>query len=335
MAYGIRKLTELQLGRESVAAGTAATPDVLWRGPAVMPEDQRTRVFVEENIGQRDPVGRYYDAAYLAQIGMPSQPATYQQLVHVLEAGIDDETPAQDATGGYMYLYELNASANDVMTYTIRGGDNSDVLEAEYCFVTRFVLSGRVAEAVMVEAEWQGRQVADASLETLSTSTVEDILFNEGKIYIDDSGGTIGNTEKAGSLLGFRLTVETGWRPVFGANGELYFYSIKNVGGMATLELTLEHDAVATSERGKMRDGSVRLVRLQFDGAAIANGSEYDGYALRIDLEGIWLPESFRTLSDEDGDNIVTGTLRHQKDPGNDDQGVVITLAIEDSDLDA
>lgn len=336
MAYGIRKLTELQFGRESVAAGTAATPDVVWRGPATMPEDQRTRVFVEEDVGQRDPVGRYYDAAYMAQINMPSQPATFEQLVHVLEAGIDDETPAQDASGGYMYAYTLNAAANDPMTYTFRGGDNTDVLEAEYCFVTQFVLSGRVDEAVMLEsATWQGRQVADASLETLTPASVEEILFNQGKLYIDASGGTVGTTEKAGALNGFRLTVTTGWRAVRAANGELYFYDIKNVGATAELELTLEHETTAAAERAAMRSGSVRLVRLQFDGSVIADGSEFAGKALRIDFEGRWLPESFRTLEDSDGDIIVTGTLRHQRDAGTDDLGVVITLNIEDGDLDA
>jgi hypothetical protein len=334
MAYGIRKLRELQLAREATA-GTAGTPDILWRGPVQMPEDTRNRVFVEENVGQRDPTGRYYDAALQAIINMPEQPATFDQLVHVLEAGITEETPAQDGTGGYQYAYVLNAAANDPKTYTMRGGDNSDVLEAEYCFVTQFELSGRVDEAVMLTAAWEGRQVEDASLETLSPSSVEEILFNQGKIYIDDSGGTIGTTEKAGSLLGFRLVVQTGWRAVRGADGNLYFYAIKNVGGMATLELTLEHDAVATAERAAMRSGSVRLVRLQFDGSTIAGGSNFSGKALRIDFEGKWQADSFRTLEDENGDDIVTGTLRHQRDTGNDDTGVQITLNIEDGDLDA
>ncbi len=336
MAYGIRKLTELQFGREAVAAGTAVTPTIVWRGPATMPEDMRTRVFVEEDVGQLDPVGRFYDAAYLAQINMPSQPATFEQLVHVLEAGIDDETPAQDGTGGYMYAYTLNAAANAPMTYTFRGGDNTDVLQAEYCFVTEFVLSGRVDEAVMLEsATWMGRQVADASLEDLTPAAVEEILFNQGNLYIDDSGGSAGGTEKAGALMGFRLRVMTGWRAVRAANGELYFEDLKNVGGTAELELTLEHETTAAAERAAMRAGSTRLVRLQFDGSAIANGSAFTGKALRIDLEGKWLPESFRTLSDEDGDNIVTGTLRHQRDTDTDDIGCQITLNIVDGDLDA
>jgi hypothetical protein len=165
---------------------------------------------------------------------------------------------------------------------------------------------------------------------------VEEILFNQGKLYLDNSGGTVGTTEKTGVLTGFRLTVTTGWQAVRAANGELYFYDLKQVGATAELELTLEHDdTVAAAERGFMRTGAVRLVRLQFDGTTIADGSEFAGKALRIDFEGRWVPESFRTLTDDNGDNIVTGTLRHQRDTGTDDLGVVITLNIEDSDLDA
>lgn len=336
MAYGVRKLSKLQFGREATA-GTAVAADELWRGPAAMVEDMRTRVFSEEDIGQLDPLNRYYDAAYSAQLNMPSQPATFEQILHIFEAGITADTPAQDASGGYMYVYELNKSDNAVKTYTFEGGDSSDVLEMEYGFVTQFVLSGRVDEAVMLDsATWLGRQVTDTSFTAdISPIAVEEILFNQGNLYIDASGGSIGTTSKAGILTGFRLTVETGWRPVRAANGELYFYSVKNAGGTAQLELTLEHDdTTAVAERAAMRSGSVRLVRLQFDGTTIADGSAFSGKALRIDFEGIWMPESFRTLSDEDGDNIVTGTLRHGRDSDTDDVGVQITVNNSRSSLD-
>lgn len=328
MAYGIKKLRKIQLGRESTA-GTAVAATEIWRGEANILQDMRTRVFPAEDIGLLDPYHRFYDAAYLAQIATPSTPATFEQLAHILEAGIDTVTPAQDGTGPYVYgPYVLNAAANAVKTYTIEGGDNTDVLEMEYAFVTEFVLSGKVDEAVMLEsAAWTGRQVTDTSFTgSLTPIAVEEILFNKAKLYLDASGGTIGTTEKAGSLLGFKLTVTTGWQITKGANGALTFHELKNAGGSATLELTLEHDTLAAAERTAMRAGSVRLVRIEIDGTAISGGSTWDGKALRIDFEGHWQPESFRELSDENGDNVVVGTLAHGRDVEVDDTGVQITL---------
>jgi len=332
MAYGIRKLSKVQIGREA-AAGTAVAATEIWRGEAQIPEDQRTRVFVEEDLGLRDPYHRFYDAAYLAQLNMPSTPATFEQLVHIFEAGIDTIAGVQDGAGtDYVYAYQLNAAANDPKLYTIEGGDNSDAVEMEYSFVTQFVLGGRVDEALKLEsATWIGRQVLDSTFTgSLTPIAVEEILFNEFQLYVDATGGTIGTTEKAGTLLGFRLTVETGWQPVRGADGNLYFNAIKNVGGTAELELSFEHDTTAVAERVVMRTGAVRLVRLKAEGTAVATaGTTYSKKTFWIDFEGVWKPESFRTLSDENGDNIVTGTLRHGRDIETDNVGVQLTVVNE------
>ena len=334
MAYGIRKLSKVQIGREGTP-GTAIPATEIWRGPMTIPEDMRTRVFVDEDLGLRDPYARFYDAAYMAQLNMPSTPATFEQLVHIFEAGIDTIDGAQDSAGGYVYAYVLNAAANAVKTYTIEGGDNVDVVEMEYSFVTQFALSGRVDEAVMLEsATWEGRQNTDTSFTgSLTPIAVEEILFNNCTFALDSTGGTIGTTPKAGTLTGFRLTVETGWRAVRGADGTLYFTDLKNVGGTAQLELTLEHDAIAAAERAFMRTGAVRLARLEFAGSAITGGATWTTKALRLDFEGQWLPESFRTLSNEDGDNIVTGTLRHVRDIETDNVGVQLTVVNERATL--
>jgi len=49
---------------------------------------------------------------------------------------------------------------------------------------------------------------------------------------------------------------------------------------------------------------------LTFEGAAISGGSTYSAKTLIVDAEGLWLPDSFRTLQDQNGDDIMIGTLR-------------------------
>lgn len=326
MAFGIKKLRVTQIGREATA-GTAVAATEIWRGESQIVEDARTRVFATEDIGTLNQQSRFYDAAYLGQMNMPSTPATFEQLVHIFEAGIDTMAAVQDGTGPYVYgPYVLNASANAPKTYTIEGGDNSDVLEMEYSFVTEFVLSGRVDEAVMLDgAAWTGRQATDTTFTSLSTISVEEILFNKCTFYLNDCEDGAGTDVESGSLLAFRLTVRTGWQATRGANGELYFNSIKCIGGEHELELTFEHDALAAGERANMRDGAAQVARLDFEGSAIAGGTTWDGKALRIDSCGVWMPESFRTLSDENGDNIVTGTLKGSYSTTNS-MGLALTI---------
>jgi len=308
ITYGITRLRRLQLGREAVA-GTAVTPTVLWLGPAQMPEDDSPRVFAEQHIGTRAPTNRSYRPALKGVCIMPTTEATFEHLPHIFEGGIDAETPVQDASGGYVRAYDLFAE-NTPKAYTMLGGNNIDTRRLTYSFVEQFVLSGETDGAVMLQsANWRGRQVTTGtSFASLSAAAVEEILFNSGKLYIDST--TIGSTQAEGVWLGFNLSVTTGWIPVGSGDGELYFHTIKNVGGDAELQITLEHTSVAAAEKAHCEGGTLRKIRLTFEGAAISGGSTYSAKTLIVDAEGLWLPDSFRTLQDQNGDDIMIGTLR-------------------------
>lgn len=306
---GIKLLRKLQLGRETTA-GTAVAATTIWRGMGTL-EDQRETVFVEEDIGYLSGVDRTYQPRLQAALSMPSVPATFEQLPHILDAGIAVATPAADSTGsGDVYTYTFpTTSAPTVKTYTLEGGDNEAAEEIEYAFVQSFTLEGSAGEALMVSAEWLGRQVSTSSFTTTATlPTVEEILFSKGKLYIDAADGTIGTTQKASTLLSATLNVNTGMAPVFTADGNLYFTFTKNVGSEVTLDITFEHDGTATAEKAAWRAQTPRLIRLQWEGAALGTAGNYTYKTLRVDLAGRW--ESFAALEDQDGNDVVTGTFR-------------------------
>ena len=93
---------------------------------------------------------------------MEDVPATYEQLLHILEAGVKTVSSSQDGTGsGYIYEYVFpTTAANSIKTYTIEGGDNTEEEEFTYGFVESFTLSGAPGESVMMGADWVGREVS-------------------------------------------------------------------------------------------------------------------------------------------------------------------------------
>lgn len=307
---GIKALRKIQLGRESTA-GTAVAASTIWRGMGTI-EDQRETVFPEEDIGILGGVDRTYVPKLLAAISMGSIPATFEQLPHILEAGVRTDAPAQDGAGtDYIYEYIFpTTAANTIKTYTIEGGDNQAVEEMEYGFVTGFTLEGSAGEALMMSAEWQGRQVATSAFTgALTLPTVEEILVSKGKLYIDDDDGTIGTTQKTSTLLSLTLNVNTGLTAVFTADGSLYFTFVKGVAPEITLDVTFEHDGTATAEKANWRAQTARQIRLIFEGSTVGTpGTTYSKKTLIIDLAGKW--ESFSALEDQDGNDIVTGTFR-------------------------
>lgn len=133
---GAKALRKIQLGRETTA-GTAVAATTVWRGLGTI-EDQRETVFPEEDVGYLGGLDRNYIPVLEAGLTMDPVPATFEQLPHILEAGVKTATPSQDGTAGsgYSYTYTLpTTSKNTLKTYTIEGGDDQQAEEMEYSFV--------------------------------------------------------------------------------------------------------------------------------------------------------------------------------------------------------
>ena len=63
------------------------------------------------------------------------------------------------------------------------------------------------------------------------------------------------------------------------------------------------------SEKAKYRAGDVRLVRLKFEGSALTTaGATYTYKTLILDMAGVY--EDWSELQDQDGNDVVTATLR-------------------------
>lgn len=312
---GVRALRKIQLGVES-AKGTAVAATALWRGQGVI-EDQTEVMFPEEDIGYLSGIDRSYIPRNLAAITFEQTPATFEQLGYVLDAGVKTVSGVQDGAGSdYTYTYTFPTSAaNSIKTYTIEGGDDQQAEEIEFAFVKSFTLAGAAGEAWTVTADWAGRQVSTASFTgSISVPTVEEILFQKGKLYIDAIGGTIGSTQKSSTLLNAELAVTTGWQEYFTADGNLYFTGHKSTKPEVLLTLTFEHDGTSVAEKANWLAETARLIRILVEGSTVSTpGTTYSKKTLIIDLAGKW--ERFEALDEQDGNDIVTGRFRAAYDP--------------------
>lgn len=303
---GIKTLRKVQLGREGTA-GTAVAATTIWRGLALMPTDDQTKTMPEENIGFSSLVTRQYTPRKFASMVFPATPATFQQIQHVLEAGLKTVTPAADGEGsGYISEYPLpSGDANTVKTYTIEGGDNKVAEEMEYSFVAEFELSGKKNEAWMLTSTWHGRQSTVSSFTgALSVPAVSEMLFNRSKLYIDAVDGTIGTTQLAASWIEARLKVTTGLKAQFTGDGNLYFTFMDFIGAKATLELSLLHNASVAAERVYWRSDTPRQIRMLIEGNTLASaGTDYSKETFLVDAAGLYT--SFSGPNEEDeGSNV-------------------------------
>jgi hypothetical protein len=312
MANGIKSLRQIQTSRESTQ-GTASTDYSIWRGIGTL-QDVRESVFPEEDIGIFGGTTRQYFPKLGGALVMDEIEATYEQLPHILDAGIVNATPTTDTGSAYIrtYTWPIQSSdtftSTDLQTYSFKCGDNNEVEKFSFGFITDFVLSGAAGEAWKVTATWAGREVANDSdgFVTVTIPTVEEMLFSKSKLYLDATSDTIGSTLVSDTLLNATETVTTGWQPVHTASGRTDFSFIKQVKPEIKLDVTFEHNATATSEKAYWRAGTARLLQIKCEGSALATaGSTYTYKTLKINLAGKW--DSFEKIDEVDGNDIVTG----------------------------
>lgn len=318
MAVGIESLAKTQLGKESVA-GTAVAATTILRSKGAIDNTQMV-VFPDENIGYVGGVDRSYVPFKGATWTMPAIEATFEQVIHMFEAGIKKVTTgAADGSGsGKIYAYampttqacDMSSSTRPIQTYTIENGDNNEVEEMEYSFVESFTLEGKATEGLMMSAVWKGRQVSNSSFTTTATlPAVEEVLFSKGSVYIDAVGGTLGSTQVSNTILDAKIDVKTGLKGQPTADGNLYFSFVKGVAPEVIVTMAMEYNSSASTEKTNYENQTARQIRLKFLGSTLTTaGTTYSTKALVVDVAGKW--EKFSERTNQDGNSVVTGTFR-------------------------
>lgn len=306
MAYGIKALRQILLGRESTA-GTAVAATTLWRGTGTL-QDDRVMKFPAEDVGILTGVDRSYVPKLAGSLLLESVPATYQQFPHILEMGVKTASVSADGAGSdFIYEYAFpTTAANTIKTYTIETGDNNEAEEMEYSFVTDFTLTGDEGEAWMMSANVIGRQVTVTTFTATAAvvPAVEEMLFQKTKLYIDAATAAWGGTLKSSTLLAAQFTYKTGNKAIFAADGQLYFSAHKSIAPEIRLKLTFEHDTIGAAQKVLARAQTAQKIRLLTTGNAFTSaGTTYSVSTMIIDVVGKY--EKFNKISERNGNDII------------------------------
>lgn len=307
MAYGIENQRSIRFGQES-SAGTAVAATAIWRGPGAQIESGKVVERPSENVGLNVVTERSYIPYEEASIDIPETVATYEQICYPLEGGVKQIlTGSADGAAAKVYDYALDeTAANTIKTFTIEAGDNNAVSEMNYSVCREITLTWAAKAGLMVAQKWFGaKRTAGVAFTALTLPTVEEILVPT--ITITDGGTAIGTTAFDGTLVGYQLTYNTGWQPVATGSGNIQFSGIKYVGASATLRMSFEHDANASTEYGKYAAQTTRLVRIKHEGSALT-GSTYSKKTFMIDFAGRYT--AFPPFEATDGDDILNVELQ-------------------------
>ena len=288
MAYGVTKLKKCQLGQEGTP-GTGVAATALWLGDVKL-TDGRATTFPNENIGYLGQVDRSYIPFTDATAEFSEVEANFEQVHYPFAAGVSSVVSGVangGTTNGFKYAYPLaTTSVPTQKTFTIEAGDNSQAYKATYGFCEEISIKGNPKEALKISSKWHAGAIAKTTFTgAISVPTVEQILFQNGKIYSDAVGGTIGTTQLAATWLGFDMTIKTGLVPIFTGDGSLAFTFVKCVGPDVTGTITYEHDASGIAQYDNFVAGTTKLVRMLFTGSALTGtGGTFSTKALQIDM---------------------------------------------------
>lgn len=319
MATGITALEKILIGVEASAGATTDAVTTHWRGMGKI-KDRLEVVFPPEKVGKYGGTTRSYIPRTGGEVTLEGD-MTYEQSPYIFNASIHTAAATTDTGTSQTRTYTVASASSDTIevtglsTLVVENGDNIGIERARYVFGKSFSITGRQGEGLNISFVGESRAPStDASFTAVGSTDLdnpaETILFSMGKLYIDDSTGTIGTTQVSETLMDMTLNMTTGWVALPAKDGRLDFSSIKRVDDEIVLDVSFEHSTSAEAEKAAWRAQTERAIRLKFEGSALTTTDTYDKKTFIIDLWGKWRTFAAEGLEEQDGDNIYRGQFR-------------------------
>lgn len=222
---------------------------------------------------------------------------TYEDLAWwfqmCLKGGVTGVTDA-GSPPAYTYTFTPTITSDDLKSMTLEFNDAGNPYEMHQLMVNSFTLrmdSDNDSEpGWMIDIELIGRDWSTTTFTTaLPDRSTEVILARGTKLFIDDAGGTMGATQKTGSLIKCSITVNNNIHYKAFAEDVTYVAANK-VGRQAqTLDaqFTFEFDSDAEFAKYRAATAAQRLIRLEQSGSVIHTGTTVNK-RFRFDMWGYW-----------------------------------------------
>jgi hypothetical protein len=315
---GEKVFTKIQYGKElKTAKGTLVDATKIFLGSAPVPSD-RQYVHPAYNLALRAAA----KDTHLYQQLVDGWPLTvedgyFQILPLFFSLGLKGDITAAEHTpsqGDYDWAFTpslTGSNAQDSATFEI--GDDTEQYELGYVMAKRLEISGSMGQnqAIKLAAECFAQSVVSGAFTAgLSLPSVEPMVANATKLYIDTTWAGKGGTQKTGLLRDFSLEILTGLHPKFHGGG--LTFDAHGEGEIAVmLRMTLEGDAVADGYYDGYKNKTPYAIQLQIPGAQIGTGATH---LLKVSLWGVF-DEMNPMDSEADGDNLHTCLFKGLYDP--------------------
>lgn len=222
--------------------------------------------------------------------------ATYQDLpwwmLLMLKGGVtgvtDGGTPA-----AYTYTFVPTITSDDLSSITLELGDSGNPYQTSQVMVNSWTLrmdaDNDAEPAWMLDLELIGRDWATTTFTAaLSDRTTEPILARGTKLYIDAAGGTIGTTQKTGSLISCSITGNNNLTYKAFAEDTTYVAANKVGRGEQTFDaqFTFEFDTDTEFALYRNAVAQQRLIRLEQSGGTAIHTTVFP--RMRLDMYGFW-----------------------------------------------
>jgi hypothetical protein len=321
MPSDLRVLEIAQLGRETTP-GTAVPQTTRWVGQTnVTPE--------EPKFWSRTQSGVMFPRSQRGTIAQRSSRVrfegdlTFEQPLYVWNMGLAALTTPTGAGADRTWQFTPSVTAPTLNTFTLGyrksdGTTNWDERIA-YLFAESWEISANIGENAKITADLVGRPVelATAITGAIAVPTVNYVPSSLFKLYINDTFGTLGTTQKTCTIVSFRLTYTTPFQAKFYLDGraDLSFCGHGLKDADYSLEIVAEYTADMLAEQQKADDnpGALRYIRLEAVGATLG-ASNYE-----IEIDGAFEYEQggFDVDGDRDGNGTVTLRLVGSYDAAN------------------
>lgn len=228
-------------------------------------------------------------------------------LEHFIKGGVSGVTDA-DTPPAYTHTYEPTASTDNLKSSTIEFNESGNPYESNQWMLTtatmRMDADSDTEAGWMIDMEAMARGWAPTTFTAALPDRDTEVITARGtKFFIDDSGGTIGSTQKLGSLINASITIATGIHFKAFSEDETD-YAPNKVGRQAfrvDAQLTVEFDSDVEFAKYRNSQPQQRLIRLSRDGSEINDAPTPKSFL--VDLYGYWNSISF---GDREGNLTAT-----------------------------
>jgi len=328
--WGVRDLREIQIKFCTTQPPTATwdaaqTPIARIVGTCGM-KKVVNRVFPTEATGLMSDhiMGRYYDPWVMAElpIAMGDEGLTYQQFPWYLAMGA---VGVLNSAAGVWTFTPMLTAADYPYVASIIYGDNAGAWIANACFARQLMISAAFKGPWNLEADIVGRDMDEDSLEDIAYPTPLNTILGQLTVLNTHPNCQFGSATKIpGKLIDWRLTIP-GFHPKFFQDG-IHWYSIMGLASRhLTFEATVEWDsawskaehAIWAASHFAATPSVPRYMELVATGGP--TGGAPATYSTEIKM--VLMYESFETLEERDGNDIVKFVARSVYDVGPCDGG--------------